>query len=215
MRKILTIFVLGLSFSLAAEMNGEANALAPLLHSHNLNSFAMDNQEIWKDINDFNGYYQVSNLGNVKSLKRFVTKITHKNPTIIKERILKPGVNTNGYYIVGLRKSEIRITAKVHKLVAMAFLNHMPSGFDLVINHIDLNKKNNNANNLEIISQRENANKKHIPHSSQYTGVSWNKHNKKWCAFIQINGKNKNIGSFENEYDAHLAYQNKLKEING
>ncbi len=101
----------------------------------------------------------------------------------------------------------------MHKLVAIAFLNHVPNGYEIVVNHKDFNILNNKLSNLELVSQRENANRKHLKSTSKYTGVYWYKRDKKWKSRIQINGKNKNLGTFENEHDAHLAYQKELDKI--
>ena len=169
-------------------------------------------EEIWKDIKGYKNIYQVSNFGRVKSLSRLVSfKINHKRTT--KTKILKQGITTGGYNHVILCDDGIRKPFRVHTLVAMAFLNHTPKGMIRVINHKDFNKNNNKLNNLEVVSNRENANKKHIESSSIYVGVSWNKNGRKWTSKIRIGTKQVYLGCFNNEYDAHLAYQNELKKI--
>lgn len=155
--------------------------------------------EIWKTIKGFEDY-QVSNFGRVKSLK------------LNKEKILKFGICSN-YYVVALCKNSKVKTKQVHQLVSIAFLNHTPCGHKLVVNHKDMNKLNNHIDNLEIVTNRENTNLKHIKSSSKYIGVNWHKRDKKWEARILINGKREYLGLYENEYDAHIAYQNKLKEL--
>lgn len=157
-------------------------------------------KEIWKTIEEFDDY-QVSNYGNVKSLK------------FDKEKTLKPCIGTDGYYRVCLHKNKRNVTKKIHQLVAIAFLNHKPCGFKFVVNHKDFNRLNNHVDNLEIVTNRENSNKKHIPSTSQYVGVSWENFSSKWISKIAIKGKFIFLGRFTNEYDAHIAYQNKLKEI--
>ena len=161
--------------------------------------------EIFKDIPGHEGLYQVSNLGNVKSLNYNKTKL---------ERILKPGINLGGYKIVILSKCGDKKTRQVHQLVAIAFLNHKLSGFELVVNHKDFNRLNNNVDNLEIVTTRENTNKKHRAHSSKYTGVTWDKHMSKWKSRITFKGTEKHLGYYVNEYDAHLAYEKELNIIN-
>jgi len=167
--------------------------------------------EIWKDIPNYEGLYQVSNLGNVKSLSKIVWsgKVYYKAI----ERILKPGINSCGYYTVNLWKSQIKKNKTVHQIVSETFLNHIPNGKKIVINHKDFNKLNNHVNNLEIVTMRENSNKKHLKSSSEYVGVGWHKITNKWISRITINRKLIHLGSFVNEHDAHLAYQNKLKLI--
>ena len=157
--------------------------------------------EVFKDVKGYKGKYEVSNLGRVKSLK------------FNKEKILKAGVNANGYLQVNLFKDGKCKARKVHQLVAVAFLGHKPCGMKLVVNHIDIDKLNNNVSNLEIVTARENSNHKHLKSSSKYTGVAWHKRNKKWAAYIAINGKQKYLGYFTDEIEASNAYQLKLSEI--
>jgi hypothetical protein len=167
-------------------------------------------KEIWKDIPEYEGIYQVSNLGNVKSLTRIV-KHNLGGDKILKERILKLSKTGVGYFNVILCKKGNLKGFAVHKLVAMAFLNHKPCGYNLVVNHKDFNRLNNNVKNLEIITTRENTNQKHLKSESKYTGV--HKDGKKWRSVIWINGKNKHLGRFNNEFDAHLAYENELLKL--
>ena len=155
--------------------------------------------EIWKSIKDYPDY-QISNLGNVKSFK------------FGKERVLKPGI-CHGYFNVTLRFKRNSKTITVHQLVAEYFLNHKPDGYKLVVNHKDLNRTNNNVNNLEIVTPRENTNKKHLKSRSKYIGVCWHSQQNKWYSRIFVNGKSKNLGLFTNELDAHNAYQKALTTI--
>jgi hypothetical protein len=156
--------------------------------------------EVWKNIEGYEDY-QVSNLGRVKSLKRN------------KEIILNAGLRQNNYLLVILHKNNKRKTFNVHQLVAIAFLNHKPSGYKLVINHINHNKLDNRVENLEIVTARVNSNLKHIKSSSIYTGVSWQKKSNKWISQIRIDGKLKYLGLFKCEIKASNAYQNALKEL--
>ena len=159
----------------------------------------MKTKEIWKDVKNYEGHYQVSNLGRVKSFK------------LNRERIMKAGFDTKGYRQVSLSKDGEQKTRKVHQLVAVAFLGHTPCGYKLVVNHIDIDKLNNNVLNLEIVTVRENSNKKHIKSSSKFVGVSWHKASNKWATQIAINGKRKHLGCFTDELEASLAYQKELK----
>lgn len=106
--------------------------------------------EIWKDIPEYEGLYQISNLGNVKSLYR----ITNNNH-IIHEKILKPQENYNGYLIVNLYKNNKMESKLIHRLVGKTFIDN-PNNYNY-INHIDKNKNNNNANNLEWCTQSYNV----------------------------------------------------------
>ena len=168
--------------------------------------------ENWKDIKGYEGIYQVSDLGNVKSLPRMVPSPRGLS-RFIKERILKTGSNNGGYLSVILCKDGIMKTKSIHQLVAESFLNHIPFGRELVVNHINFTREDNKLENLEIISFRQNTNKKHLKSSSKYTGVFWMKNKNKWISSIRINNKNKYLGIFINEYDAHLAYEKALQEL--
>lgn len=100
--------------------------------------------EIWKDVKDYEGLYQVSNLGRVRSLK------------FEKERILKPGINGRGYFYVNLWKNGEYKQYRVHRLVAQAFLtnsNNLPE-----VNHRDEDKTNNKVENLEWCDRKYNHN---------------------------------------------------------
>jgi len=156
--------------------------------------------EIWKDIKDYEGLYQISNLGRVKSLY------------FNNERILKVQQKTNGYFIVSLCKDAINKTKKVHQLVAIAFLGHIPCGNNLVVDHINRIKTDNHLENLQVITHRENLSKDKKG-TSKYTGVSWCKRNKKWFCSIRINKIQKQLGYFKIELEAHQAYQLALKEL--
>jgi hypothetical protein len=171
------------------------------------------NLEIWKDIPDFEGYYQVSNLGNIKSLSR---TILGKNnvPTLLKEKILKFSTSTNGYCQVVLNKNSDRKIFKVHSLVAICFLNHIPDGtHNIVIDHINEVKTDNRVENLRLIGHRENVARSIKNSTSTYVGVSWSKNAKKWISQITIDGKTKYLGLFDNEEDANKKYLETLKDL--
>jgi len=164
--------------------------------------------EVWKDIPEYEGLYQASNLGNIKSLDRI-----NSRGQKLKGKVLKASICSPIYLGVCLYKDNKKKTITVHKLVAYAFLNHKPCGYKLVVNHIDVNPKNNKLYNLELITQRKNANKKHIKSSSNYVGVYWEKNAKKWRSSITINGKLKHLGYFTDEKEAAQVYQNELNKI--
>lgn len=166
--------------------------------------------EEWRDIPGYEGFYQVSNLGNIKSLPGYRGK---SKRCFHKGKILKKRLDTHGYFKVNLSVCSEKKTFSVHKLVCMAFLNHTPRGYELVVNHKDLNKQNNNIQNLELVSQRENSNMKHIKTSSKYIGVHFHNASKRWRAAIRIGKFKKEIGCFREEIDAHLAYQAELSKI--
>jgi hypothetical protein len=166
-------------------------------------------KEEFRSIPGYEGYYEVSNFGNVKSLG---------NNKFCKERILSKrliGSIGNQYYALLLYKDGKRKNMKIHILVAMAFLGHKPDGtHKIVVDHIDNNKLNNHLSNLQLISQRDNASKDKKNGSSEYPGVCWHKNLNKWVSYIKINGKLKHLGYFVSEEEAAEAYQNALKMLN-
>lgn len=121
-------------------------------------------KEIWKPVVGFEGFYEVSNLGRVKSLPRATTK----------GGIMKPYTNPkNGYVYVGMSKNGKRSSGKrLHVIVANTFLNAGISGYDLskTVDHIDGDKQNNRVDNLRVVSMRENLQKAHRDGAIHYAG---------------------------------------------
>jgi len=152
--------------------------------------------EIWKDIPDYEGCYQASSLGNIKSLRRCDSR-----GHLVKEKVLKGGLS-RGYLTVNLRNNNKTKNYKIHKLIAITFLDHKPNRYELVVNHKDFNRLNNRVENLELVTNRENTNQKHMKSTSKYIGVSWNKAKSRWRAAIRIKGELVYLGSFMNEIDA-------------
>lgn len=116
-------------------------------------------EEIWKDIKGYEGFYMVSNKGRVKSVDR---KVITRNrwgevEKNFKGKIISPTLcKKTGYYHVVLNNSDKGKTFKVHRLVAIAFLenkDNLPQ-----VNHKDENKKNNCVDNLEWCTAKYNSN---------------------------------------------------------
>ena len=95
--------------------------------------------ETWKDIQGYEGHYQISDMGNVRSLK------SNKN--------LKPAIDKDGYLLVGLWKDNKKKTFKVHRLVAQAFIPN--PGNKPTVDHINTIKNDNRASNLRWLTQKE------------------------------------------------------------
>ena len=163
----------------------------------------MEETEIWKDVVGYEGDYQVSNLGRVRSLKYG------------KERMMKPIKNNREYLIVNLYKNGKNKQFLVHILVAMAFLGHTPNGHSSVVDHINSDKTDNRLENLRIVSHRENTTFGYLKKetSSRYPGVVWYKPTKKWRARIRINRKLKYLGCFTSEEEAAQAYEKALNNL--
>ena len=109
--------------------------------------------EIWKDLAEYEGLYQVSNTGIVKSYDR---KVSCKSGAtrLCKGKILKQFENERGYLCVVLTKDKKSKIAKVHRLVAKTFLDNFDNKPQ--VNHIDGDKRNNNIGNLEWVTNSEN-----------------------------------------------------------
>jgi hypothetical protein len=160
--------------------------------------------EEFKDIPEYEGLYQVSDLGRVKSLN-----YNHTG----KEGLLKQCFNGNKYLTVNLHKKGSQKNKRVHQLVAIVFLNHKLCGQELVVNHKKFIRSDNRVENLEIVTNRENTNQKHMESTSKFTGVYWNKSNKKWRATIEIKGVTTHLGYFNDELEASQYYENALIAI--
>jgi hypothetical protein len=162
--------------------------------------------EEWKPIKNYEGFYEISNHGSVKSLKRFGVK---------KDRILKPTPNTQGYLMVKLCVNGNNNCFTIHRLVWENFGNKEKIG-NLTIDHIDNNKLNNRIDNLQLLTCRENISKCYRETrktTSKYTGVCFDKKSSKWEASITINKRKKSLGYFKSEYQASLVYQKALKNL--
>ena len=156
------------------------------------------NKVIWKDVKNYSGLYKINNKGEILGLKR--------------NKLLTLNKDNQGYLKVNLCKRGVCKTRRIHQLVVESFLGHIPNKFNgLVINHKNFIKTDNRVNNLELITQRENTNRKHIKSSSRFCGVSWYKNLNKFRSYIKVNGVLKHLGYFDNEEDAYLAYKNEIK----
>lgn len=113
----------------------------------------MDN-EIWKDIPGYEGIYQVSNFGRVKSVERYSND--NKRKRLLKEKILKQGNHKLGYKNIHLVKDGVEKILSIHRLVALAFIPN-PDNLPF-INHKDENRSNNYLDNLEWCTQKYNVN---------------------------------------------------------
>lgn len=108
--------------------------------------------EEWRDVVGYEGIYQVSSLGNIKSLARFAKNRHGVRP--IRERILKPALSRGDYFCVGLKKDTVSKTYFVHRLVAEAF--HQNPNNKPCVNHINAIRTDNRACNLEWCTYSEN-----------------------------------------------------------
>ena len=163
----------------------------------------MEVEEKFIEIKNFEGKYQISNLGNVKSL------------CWNKEIIRKP-FNTNGYWMVNLCLLNSKIkTLTIHRLIAEHFIEN-PENKPLV-DHIDGNKLNNKLSNLRWATRNENMHNQKISKSNTtgFKGVTYYKPTKKFAAKIKIDNKTYYLGYFKTAKEASDVYEKKAKEMFG
>lgn len=112
------------------------------------------NDEVWKDVEGYEGIYQVSNFGRIKSLDRIVPRIDGSVKKV-KGKILKTRVS-KGYVLINLNKDGICKTVSLSRLIATTFIPNEENKPE--VNHIDEDKTNNSISNLEWCTSLENAN---------------------------------------------------------
>lgn len=110
-------------------------------------------EEIWRDIKGFEGLYQISNLGRLKSVQRIILR-GNGRPITINERIRKSKVQDVGYLKTSLCKDGIHSSHRIHRLIAEAFIENPAQ--KRTINHKDGDKLNNSIDNLEWATHSEN-----------------------------------------------------------
>ncbi len=156
--------------------------------------------EEWKDVPGYGGKYKISTLGRVRH----------------GEYIFKPSTSTWGGYEYITLSSPNRKKYLLHRLMALTFID----GFEKcnIVDHIDMNVRNNKLSNLRVSNKSLNA-MNYIKNgencSSKYKGVSYHKQSGKWHAYIGSQKKRINLGLFKDEKQAALAYDKKASELYG
>lgn len=167
--------------------------------------------EEWKDIKGFDGVYQVSNMGRVRTYRAKDGWVGYKLTE--EPRIMSLVSHGNGYVYITLVIDGKKQNKYVHRLVAEAFIGDIPKGY--VINHIDHNKNNNAVSNLEIITQKQNVDysKELMKHPKT---MSENK-----CICIRKRGKpyevtvnKKYLGRYNTIEEARSVRDAYIKEVN-
>ena len=170
-------------------------------------------EEIWKDIEGYEGIYQVSNLGRVRSLDRYYTKPHPRNgvPTKYFKRgsIRTNHTLRNGYTNVMLKFEGGKKNFMVHRLVAKAFVPGYFEGAD--VNHKDCNRQNNHADNLEWMTRRDNLMYNNDKNASAMEQI----HRSQRKPIIQMTMDGEYIREWPSIYAAHLALGLDSKSISG
>ena len=170
-------------------------------------------QEIWKDIKKYEGLYQVSNLGKVKSLERF-TKNNKINTIgyIKKQKILKLDLLNNGYNTCELYKNNRRKKFYIHRLVAETFIPNPENKPQ--VNHINGIKTDNRVENLEWVSAKENI--KHGWKNELYKNVlkSLIENSRRSKKVNQYDKQGKLINTFSSTVEAEKKLKEKGVKIN-
>lgn len=156
-------------------------------------------EEVWKDIEGYEGKYQVSNFGRVKHLPYMLKNISGNH--FIKEKICKQHLMNQGYYIVDLYSNNTRKTVLVHRLVAKAFISN-PYNYRCV-NHLDNNKLNNRVDNLEWCTYSHNI-KWSYDTNDRRSKMNWKKGGEHHLAkpIIMIDRNNNIVQKFKSIMDA-------------
>ena len=157
--------------------------------------------EIWKDVPGYEGFYQASTLGNVRSLN------------FGRVRLLKAFLTNRGYYNIVLSKNTNKKLFYIHQLIAITFLDHIPDGHKFVIDHINSDQLDNRISNLRIVTNRENCSKEKTIKKGLPVGVSFYKRNSNYKATIRIDGIQKHLGYFNTVEEASETYQKALSMI--
>ena len=157
-------------------------------------------EEVYKVIEGYENY-EVSNLGNLRNIKT--------------KRVLKPGKDSSGYYMVILYTNSVGTTKRIHKLVANAYLDNPDD--KKCVDHINNNRLENNLSNLRWATISENSFNQKIAknNTSGSKGVSFHKIKNKWQAYIKLDGILIHLGYFENKEDAIQARITKANQIFG
>lgn len=162
-------------------------------------------REVWKPIIGFEGVYEVSNFGIVRSLKRTIKSVSARGLLynyIKKGIIMKLSLHKQYLYCSLFIVQSKQFRLSVHKAVAQAFIPNPEN--KSCVNHIDGNKLNNTVENLEWVTIRENTCHSHSK-TNKYVGVTLHKKTGKWQSRIWHNDKAVHIGLYTSQEEAYSA----------
>jgi hypothetical protein len=168
--------------------------------------------EQWKPIKNYEGIYEISNFGRVKSLER---KIWNGFGFMsVKERMLKQALNKSNYYYIGLSKHNKRSCRSVHTIVWDHFGDKSRNGSKLQVDHVDENPHNNRIDNLQLLTNRENVTKG-ILHNAKNLPIGVRFNHNRYEAYIKkgMARKQTYLGRYKTIIEASNAYQNALERL--
>ena len=151
-------------------------------------------EEEWEDVIGYEGIYRISNQGRVVSLNFGKTKIR------------KPSFHRDGYLKIILRKNKRYKTFMIARLVAQHFLPDWDKS--LQVDHINGVRTENHVDNLRMVTGSQNGRSfQKVRGKSKFRGVSFHKRDRRWRAcFMDSNGKQKDLGYFDDEEEAARAW---------
>ena len=152
--------------------------------------------ENWKAIPGYENLYEASDQGRIRSF----------HGKCADGYVFTNRANSRGYYTVSLSKNGIKKQYLVHQLIAMTFLDHVPNGCTIVVDHINDNKLDNRLSNIQLLNHFVNIAKSKKFIMSQ--GFYYDKRNKKYKAQIKFNGVRKSLGFHKSAGEARQAYVN-------
>ncbi len=159
--------------------------------------------EEWRPVPDYEGLYEVSDLGRVRSL---TAKVRNGNGGRMRQgRVLKQQVTRHGYYTVMLSRDGVQQRLSVSRLVGVTFLR---IGEGDEVDHRDRDPLNNCVSNLRRATRAQNHmnTRRPVHNSSGFKGVSWHKARGMWRASISIGNRTRHLGHFDDPEAAHRAY---------
>lgn len=159
--------------------------------------------EEWKDVVGYEGHYQISSEGRLKSVERKVKHKTLFNGQTKHSKILKLNISKGGYLFYVLQKDKNRQLYLIHRLVYEAFNGPIPYGMD--VDHINSIRADNRINNLQLLTRRDNIRKAYAKRELPL-GVYRTKSGQ-YIARHFINGETINLGTYKTIKEAQLAHK--------